>query len=122
MEPRTPSEAANNTPSKQQGESWTSNTSKHGDEDRNSDDDSRKRLRVADFDLVFDVVCYRRHIDARRLILFPKYRHGNHAQNLPPLKKFDGTGDPMIHLFSFVYTLHPLGIPKSEFPMLFDKS
>uniref|UniRef100_A0A803N2H1 Uncharacterized protein n=1 Tax=Chenopodium quinoa TaxID=63459 RepID=A0A803N2H1_CHEQI len=97
------------------GESWTSNSFKH-------DEGSRKRSRVEDFDLDFDVLCYRRLVYPEELILFPNYRHVDRYLNLPQFEKFNGLGDPILHLYNFVNTLYPLNVPEEHFPMLFNRS
>uniref|UniRef100_A0A803MY15 Retrotransposon gag domain-containing protein n=1 Tax=Chenopodium quinoa TaxID=63459 RepID=A0A803MY15_CHEQI len=97
------------------GESWTSNSFKN-------DEGSRKRSRAKDFDLDFDVLCYRRLVYPEELILFPNYRHVDRYLNLPQFEKFNGLGDPILHLYNFVNTLYPLNVPKVHFPMLFNRS
>uniref|UniRef100_A0A803N8G0 Uncharacterized protein n=1 Tax=Chenopodium quinoa TaxID=63459 RepID=A0A803N8G0_CHEQI len=97
------------------GESWISNSFKH-------DEGSRKRSRAEDFDLDFDVLCYRRLVYPEELILFPNYRHVDRYLNLPQFEKFNGLGDPILHLYNFVNTLYPLNVPEEHFPMLFNRS
>uniref|UniRef100_A0A803MUY9 Retrotransposon gag domain-containing protein n=1 Tax=Chenopodium quinoa TaxID=63459 RepID=A0A803MUY9_CHEQI len=99
------------------GESWTSNSFRRG-----HDEGSRKRSRAEDFDLDFNILCYRRLVYPEELVLFPNNRHDDRYHNLPQFEKFNGLGDPIIHLYNFVNTLYPLNVPEEHFPMLFNRS
>uniref|UniRef100_A0A803NEF8 Retrotransposon gag domain-containing protein n=1 Tax=Chenopodium quinoa TaxID=63459 RepID=A0A803NEF8_CHEQI len=110
-EPRTPEDRINNEQQEREGESWTSNDSRANSNDA-----------CDDFDLDFDVPMFRVPICPEKLILFPGYKHEPRYQDLPKLEKFDGTGDPMIHLCKFVNVLAPLDVPEEHLPTLFDRS
>lgn len=45
-----------------------------------------------------------------------------HYHELPIFTKFDGSGDPSVHLVGFVNALYPWGIAEEDYPVLFDKS
>uniref|UniRef100_A0A803MBE4 Retrotransposon gag domain-containing protein n=1 Tax=Chenopodium quinoa TaxID=63459 RepID=A0A803MBE4_CHEQI len=110
-EPRTPEDRINNEQQEREGESWTSSDSHANSNDARDE-----------FYLDFDVPMFRVTICPEKLILFPGYKHEPRYQDLPKLEKFNGTGDPMIHLCKCVNVLAPLDFPEEHLPTLFDRS
>lgn len=93
-------------------------------EDRviNNDNDLKKRSKGDGFSLDFNVVFPTRKVHTESLVLFPRYQHEDCYHELPKLRRFYGTGNLFVHLFSFVNALHSWGIPKDDYAMVFDRS